>query len=589
MSTPRQPWHQFYEPDAFHPDDLLADNLASMLADIFATHAANPAYSCILPNGARATLSYADIDRHSAAIAFYLRDHLGLAPGDVVAIQSPNILSYPVVAYGILRAGLILTGINPLYTAAEAGFQLRDSGAKALFVIDLFGDRLQKSLEGSAVRHVIRLSVVDFFPAPKRLLIDFVLRRIQKRIPPMDHPSIPLARALKLGRAAQSKAAKAGRGLADLRAERAIDDSAIYQYTGGTTGRSKGAEITERNILSNITQQDRFTGDHLRAARRGDETSLLVLPLYHVYALAIGSMHAMRMGTHVVLAPNPRPLSNLRTAFEQFDITMLPGVNTLFNELLKQPWFTENPPRNLRWCFSGAAPLTQSTRKRWEDLTGSRIYEGYGLTEGTCIVTSSPLDDRARPGTVGIPIPGTEIKIIDDDGKEQPTGQPGEVLVRGPQVMRGYLGRADATADTVRDGWLHTGDIGVMDADGFLSIIDRKKDMLIISGFNVYPFELEEVLIRHPDVLEAAVVGIEDAHAGEAAVAYIVLRESPDQAGDGVSEDSLRRHCAEALTNYKRPKYFITVPELPKSPVGKVLRRELRDQARAEFARTPNE
>ncbi|GER03835.1 hypothetical protein JCM17846_15170 [Iodidimonas nitroreducens] len=210
---------------------------------------------------------------------------------------------------------------------------------------------------------------------------------------------------------------------------------------------------------------------------------------------------------------------------------MLPGVNTLFNELLKQPWFTENPPRNLRWCFSGAAPLTQSTRKRWEDLTGSRIYEGYGLTEGTCIVTSSPLDDRARPGTVGIPIPGTEIKIIDDDGKEQPTGQPGEVLVRGPQVMRGYLGRADATADTVRDGWLHTGDIGVMDADGFLSIIDRKKDMLIISGFNVYPFELEEVLIRHPDVLEAAVVGIEDAHAGEAAVAYIVLRESPIRRG----------------------------------------------------------
>ncbi|GER07262.1 long-chain-fatty-acid--CoA ligase [Iodidimonas muriae] len=574
MTEAAKPWHRYYDQSSgpFHPERLLAGSMAELIERACAEHGDQLAYSCCLPNGAHASLRFSEIETLSAALAFFLRDDLGLQPGDVVAIQAPNVLGYPVAAFAVMRAGLILTGINPLYTVSEANYQLKDSGAKALFILDLFGDKLAQSLKDTDVRHVIRLSVADQFPTFKRLMIQMVLRHVQKRIPPMAVPSISLAEAIKRGHKKQ-----AGRDAAVLTADRKLDDVAIFQYTGGTTGRSKGAELTERNLLANITQQDTFNGARLRALSEGQETSLLILPLYHVYALAIGAMHAMRSGTHMVLAPNPRPLSNLRSAFEQFEISMLPGINTLFNELLKQEWFTENPPASLRWCFSGAAPLSESTRLRWEKLTGCRIYEGYGLTEGTCIVSSSPLDGSAKPGTVGVPIPGTDIRIVDDAGTLLELGESGEILVRGPQVMRGYLGRPDATKETIRDGWLYTGDIGRLDEDGFLTILDRKKDMLIVSGFNVYPSDIEEVIQSHDAVLEAAVVGILDDRTGEAPVAYVVPRVA------GFGEDDIRRHCEDYLTNYKRPRHYVLVEELPKSPVGKVLRRTLREEARQHF------
>ena len=321
----------------------------------------------------------------------------------------------------------------------------------------------------------------------------------------------------------------------------------MIQYTSGTTGRPKGAEITERNLLVNMTQGEHFSGDTMRRLRGDGATSLLVLPLYHIYALIIGTMHATRYGTHVVL-------------------------------ILREDWFVAKPPRSLRLCFSGAAPLAKETRERWRDLTGCPIYEGYGLTEGTCVITSSPLHAEAKPGSVGVPIPGTEIRIVDDEGRDLPPGEAGEIVVRGPQIMRGYRGRAEATAETVRDGWLHTGDIGFLDEDGFLTIVDRKKDMLLVSGFNVYPAEIEAVLAAHPGVAEVAVVGVPDARSGEVPWAYVV---PADAALDG---EALARHTAAHLTNYKRPRRYVFLDALPKSPVGKVLRRELREMARREAA-----
>ncbi len=570
MSQTSKPWHRMYDPEVFDPDILLADSMAALLSSAFQEYGDNPAFSCILPNGTCATLSFRDVDRLSTACAFYLREELGLKPGDVVAVEAPNSLGYPVVAFGILRAGLTLTGINPLYTVEEARYQLLDSGAKVLFVIDIFGDRVAGAIEGSAVRHVIRMSVADFFPPAKRFLIEFALKHVQKRVPAMSIPSISLRDAVAIGAKHRQ-----GRDVLDLAKGRGLDDIAIYQYTGGTTGRSKGAALTERNLLSNITQQDSFNGDILRAQGDQHETILLVLPLYHVYALAIGAMNGLRSGAHLVLVPSPRPLQNLKPAFETFDITMLPGISALFSGLLAQDWFVRNPPASLRWSLSGAAPLPQALRARWEAITGCQIYEGYGLTECTCVVTSPPLDHRNRPGTVGVPLPGTDIMIAGVDGTPLPILEPGEVLVRGPQVMREYLGRPDATSEALRDGWLHTGDIGFLDEDGYLTIVDRMKDMLIVSGFNVFPADLEDVLVGHDRVSEAAVVSVPDDHMGEVPWAFIVPKD------DGLDEQTLRQYCETRLTNYKRPRRYLFVEDLPKSPVGKVLRRKLREQARA--------
>ncbi len=566
-------WQHYYDDPDFDPERLIAPSMAVFIREACATHGRKPAFSIVLPNGWTQTLDFAAVDRLSDRCALFLRAELGLVPGDVVAIQAPNVLGYPVAAYGAIKAGLALTGLNPLFMPAETNYQLRDSGAKALFVIDLFGDRLEDALAGTGIRHVVRLSVADFFPPWRRVLIERTLRRAG-RLKPMTTPAIPFRAALAKGRRHEREL-----DVASLARARALDDVVVYQYTSGTTGRPKGAEISERNLLVNLTQADHFNGARMRRMAGKRETSLLVLPFYHIYALAIGAMHGMRHGTHVVLIPNPRPLSNLRPAFERFAITVLPGINTLFAELLRQDWFVADPPRSLRLCFSGAAPLAKETRERWQALVGCPIYEGYGLTEGTCVVTSSPLDERARPGSVGVPIPGTEIRIVDAAGRELPAGEAGEIIVRGPQVMRGYRGRAEATAETVRDGWLHTGDIGFLDADGFLTIVDRKKDMLLVSGFNVYPAEIEAVLTAHSGVAEAAVVGVPDARTGEVPWAYVV------RADPALDEETLARHAAAHLTNYKRPRRYVFLDALPKSPVGKILRRDLRERARREAAK----
>ncbi|WP_417460942.1 long-chain-fatty-acid--CoA ligase [Kordiimonas sp.] len=558
---------------SFTSEDMLAGHLGELVDICVEEHGDKPSVSCILPTGHSHTLSFSDIGRHSDAVAAYLREDLGLKPGDVVAIQCPNTLAYPVLAFGILKAGLIATNVNPLYTPDETNHQLKDSGAKVWFVIDVFGDRIKQSVDGTKVERVYTLSLVDLFPGLPRALLGFALKYVKKAVPAKNATTAgTLASVLKAG----EKHLAQGANVRAYRDGAGTDTNAIYQYTGGTTGRSKGAELTHGNVVSNISQAnkrddglEREDGDHL----------MLVLPLYHVYALAVGMLNSMYTGTHVVLVPVPRPLLNLKPVFEKFNITIMPGVNTLYLGLLQEKWFVENPPKNLRLCFSGAAPLQPATAKRWEDLTGAFIYEGYGLTEGTCVVSSMPFDRPPKRGTCGIPIPGTEIRILGEDGQDMPQGEPGELLIRGPQIMRGYLNNPEATSMTItEDGWLLTGDVAVIDDEGYLSIVDRKKDMVIVSGFNVYPTDIEDVLTRCDRVAEAAVVGAPDEESGEKVVAYIVRKDQ------GLSENDVIAHCREHLTGYKVPKVICFVDELPKSPVGKVLRRELRDLAHAEAA-----
>lgn len=551
----------------FDSDNLLADHMGDMVDRSVAEHGDKPAFSCVLPTGHAQTLSYNELGRYSDAVAAYLREELGLMPGDVVAVQSPNSLSYPVLAFGVFKAGLTITNVNPLYTPEETNHQLKDSGAKIWFVIDLFGDRVLVSSEGTAVERIYKISLLDFFPPLQRGVLGFGLKYVKKLIPTFQ------------GTCAGSVAEVVTRGLAHLKKgadlksytkSLHLDDVALYQYTGGTTGRSKGALLTHGNVVSNITQANiRDDGVDWRE----DDAMILILPLYHVYALAVGALNSMVRGCHVVLVPAPRPLVNLKPVFQKFDISIMPGVNTLYIGLMKEDWFTSNPPEKLRLCLSGAAPLQPATADAWYDLTGNVIYEGYGLTEGTCVVTTMPFDRTPKRGTCGFPVPGTEVRIVGGEGEEMPIGEAGELWLKGPQIMKGYLNNPDATADALVDGWLKTGDIATIDDEGCLSIVDRLKDMVIVSGFNVYPTDIEDILTRSEDVGDAAVVGVPDEETGERVVAYVVAANAT------VNKDSIRKYCKAHLTGYKVPKTIHFVTELPKSPVGKILRRELRDMA----------
>ncbi|WP_374763672.1 AMP-binding protein [Yunchengibacter salinarum] len=561
---------QTFTMGAFSDDHLIAEHLGDLVDNCVDRHGDRPAFSCVLPNGANATLTFRELGALTDAVAVYLREGLHLSPGDVVAIQAPNALAYPVVAFGVLKAGLTLTNVNPLYTPEETNHQLKDSGARILFVIDLFADTVGEAVAGTKVEKVFRLSLVDFFPALKRHALGFALKHVKRMVPNFDvDVHADMREVIRKGR----RYLDSGVNPVNYRRGQSRDHPAFFQYTGGTTGRSKGASLSHYNVAANVSQ------GHLRNStvmREAQETMMLVLPLYHVFALAVGGMASMHHGTHVILVPSPRPLANLRPVFDRFDITTMPGVNTLYMGLMQEDWFARNPPQNLRFCFAGAAPLNQDTARRWEALTGAPIYEGYGLTESTCVVTSMPLDGPPKKGTCGKPMPGTELRIVDDAGNALPPGEAGEVWVRGPQVMQGYLNRPEATAETIEDGWLKTGDIGVIDDEGYLSIVDRKKDMILVSGFNVYPADVEDVIVNMDGVSEAAVVGAPDDESGERVVAYVVPR------GDSLTAEDVKAHCREHLTGYKRPKVVFLVDELPKSPVGKVLRKDLRQRARDE-------
>ncbi|SFK01195.1 AMP-binding protein [Methylocapsa palsarum] len=535
--------------------------LGEIPGDLAKARSDAPAFSVYLPNGMGASVSFAEIDRLSDRFAAYLRECLRLDAGERVAIQIPNGLAYPVIAFGVFKAGCTLINVNPLYTAAEMTHLFADAEPAAIVAIDMFADKLAAALKAAPVRHVILSEAASLFPFPRRQLIHFVQKYIRKEIPAAPFPHARLTEALARGEAAI-------RGGADVRNySRALDPSAIacIQYTGGTTGVSKGAMLTHRNLLMNVAQFLAFFGEGIGESDR----VLTVLPLYHIFAFTTNFLGFYTRGAKNIVIPNPRPLTNLRPAFEKEDITFITGVNTLFNGLLHEPWFTANPPKSLRIAFAGGMALQEAVALRWRELTGIPVIEGYGLTESSPVLTANP-PQKVKLGTVGVPIPSTEIKCVTDEGNLAAVGEHGELIARGPQVMAGYFKQPDETGDTLRDGWLHTGDIAIMDEEGYFTIVDRRKDMILVSGFNVYPNQVEATLARIPGVKECAVIGVPDEATGEAVKAFVV-RASPD-----LTAEALRTFCKTELAGYKVPKFVEFREELPKSNVGKILRKDLR-------------
>jgi Acyl-CoA synthetases (AMP-forming)/AMP-acid ligases II len=560
------PWLKEYGPGISRElKQLPQANLAQLVRDSAATYADKPAFTICLDNGLNATLTYREVDQLSDAFAAYLEHELGLQKGDRIAVQAPNCLAYPICSFGIFKAGGILVNVNPLYTAPEMNHQLKDSGAKVLVIIDMFADKLSAALQGTQVQHVVLASVVDFFPQPKQALLKTVLKYVKKAVPKCPMAAVTLPRALKLGRA------HLGKGLNRINSL-TREDTAVLQYTGGTTGVAKGAELTHGNLLTNLAQVQTLTAN---VTQEGKEVVLTALPLYHIFAFTANMLTFLATGGHNILCPSPRPVSNLRKAFELFPPTKFAGVNVLFQGLLREPWFRENPPRSLSLTFAGGTALHPHVAEEWKKLVGSPIAEGYGLSETSPVVTTNPVSGEVRVGTIGVPMPGTEIRILDDNGQPLGYNEPGELAVKGPQVMKGYWNRPEATAEVMKDGWFRTGDIAVMDERGYIRIVDRKKDMIDVNGFNVYPNEVEAVINAHPDVLECAVIGVKAPTGSETVRAYVA------PANDKLTAEELDKWCRERLTPYKVPKEFVFRKELPKSPVGKILRKDLRAEANA--------
>ncbi|MBM3389797.1 MAG: AMP-binding protein [Betaproteobacteria bacterium] len=526
------------------------------------------AFHCVMPNGMNGSLSFAQVDEASDAFAAYLLQGLGLQKGDRVAVQLPNSLGYPVAAFGVFKAGCVLVNTNPLYTEREMVHQFNDAQVKALVVVDMFAQRLPAVLQQTGVQHVVVADVTAFFPAVPKALVRAVQKVWSRTLPPVTVPHIRLAQALALGR----DALRANAQTLDLSGP-SLQDLAVLQYTGGTTGVSKGAMLTHANLLHNVQQMLAMGGTHMEEGR---ECVLTALPLYHVFAFTANLLGFLSIGARNVLVPSPRPVQNLQRAIENNPITWMTGVNTLYNALLNEEWFLAYPPAHLKAAIAGGTALHAAVADRWREVTGAPIAEGYGLTETSPVVSFNPLTGPVRNKGIGIPTPGTDVRLVDEAGQPVLFGQPGEIQVRGPQVMQGYWNQPAETASSFDGPWLRTGDVAVMDTEGFMRIVDRKKDMVIVSGFNVYPNEVEDVIAQMPAVLEVAVIGVPDEAVGEAVQAYVVPNPGHESALD---EQAVIAHCRRQLTAYKVPRRVLLRSELPKTPIGKVLRRELRTQA----------
>jgi long-chain acyl-CoA synthetase len=483
----------------------------------------------------------------------------------------PNCLSYTIVAFGIFKAGLVLVNTNPLYTQSEMIHQFSDSGAKALVVIDMFADRLPEVLPKTDIEHVVTVKVSQFFPAAVAGVIRVTQKYWSKTLPKVTVPHTLFMDAIAIG--AKSLSEDKLRGYVSGVGK---NSTAALQYTGGTTGVSKGAMLSHDNLVTNTLQLISMCGDYMRP---GKEIVVTALPLYHIFAFTINLLGFWHLGARNLLVPSPRPPSNLRRVFENYKVTWMTGVNTLFNALLNERWFTDAPPKHLRASAAGGMALHESVAERWRKITGTPIVEGYGLTESSPVLTFNPLNGGGKDGTIGIPVPSTMVKCVADDGSEVAVGEPGELLAWGPQIMQGYWNRPEETAKTVVDGWLKTGDIATVDSDGFFTIVDRKKDMILVSGFNVYPNEVEEQIATLEGIQEVGVIGIPDERSGEKVTAFVVAGVNPPSEADVIA------HCRKSLAAYKVPSSVQFVDELPKSPIGKILRRELRAQ---EIASMPN-
>ncbi len=502
-------------------------------------------------------ISYQELGQQATDFAAYLQNDLGFVKGEKLAIMIPNTLQYPIALFGALIAGLTVVNVNPLYTARELQHQLKDSGAKGILILDNFAHVLEKIIDDTDVEHVITTGVGDRLGLLKGTLINFVLKYVKKQVPNYSLPG-----AVKFNKA-MDKGSKLSLSPVDI----VGSDLAFLQYTGGTTGPSKGAMLTHRNMVANLEQSNAATKNVYEV---GKEIMVTALPLYHVYALTSNCLCFMPFGGTNLLITNPRDMAGFVKELAKYRFTAITGVNTLFNALLHTPGFDKLDFSALKLGFGGGMSVQRPVAELWQKVTKTRLLEGYGLTECSPLVTMSPYNQESYNGTIGLPASSTDIRLIGDDGEEVAIGEPGEMWVKGPQVMKGYHNRQDATDEVLKDGWLATGDIATMDDNGFFTIVDRKKDMIIVSGFNVFPNEIEEVLVSHEGILEAAAVAAPSDSTGEM-VKVFVVRKDPT-----LTERDVIEHCTELLTNYKRPKVVVFLDELPKTNVGKVLRKELR-------------
>jgi long-chain acyl-CoA synthetase len=508
------------------------------------------------------SLTFKQVDELSDDFAVYLREGLGLSAGERVAVQMPNCLSYPIVAFGIMKAGCVLVNTNPLYTASEMVHQFSDSQAKVLVIIDMFADRLPEVLQKTNIETVITVKISEYFPT----VVSGVIRMVQK----VWNRSLPkiTTKHTKLGDALSKGHTHAKRSqVLDYAKDIKADSIAALQYTGGTTGVSKGAMLTHKNLVLNTLQMMQMVDKFIRL---GKETIITALPLYHIFAFTVNLLGFYHVGGRNIVIPNPRPPSNMKKAFENYQITWVSGVNTLYSALLKERWFLDSPPKNLSASVAGGMALHQSVATDWQKVTNSPLVEGFGLTESSPVLTFNPLGGISKPGSIGIPMPSTDIRIVDENGQDVNVGEAGELIAQGPQIMLGYWNNEKETANVLRNGWLHTGDIAQMDEDGYFKIVDRKKDVILVSGFNVYPNEIEETIAKLSNVKEVGVIGLPDENTGERVCAYIVA------ASGTLSKEEVIAHCEKSLARYKLPKSVVIVTELPKSPIGKILRRELR-------------
>ncbi|HKW84960.1 MAG TPA: long-chain-fatty-acid--CoA ligase [Burkholderiaceae bacterium] len=534
-------------------------SLVALLDESFKKYATRTAYKFM-----GKSISFAQVDDASRALAAYLQAQ-GLDKGDRVAIMMPNVPQYPVAVAAILRAGYVVVNVNPLYTPRELEHQLKDSGAKVIIMVENFATTLQQVMSAVPTKKVILTALGDMLGFPKSMIVNYVVRKVKKMVPAYELP----------GAVAFNDALSQGRGKSFKPATVGPDDIAVLQYTGGTTGVSKGAVLLHRNLVANILQAEAWYQPALKKIPPGEQVvTICALPIYHIFGFNTNMMLSMRMGGCNILVPNPRDLPAVFKELRGEKFHSFPAVNTLFNAMAHHAEFSSVDWSGLVISVGGGMAVQSATAKLWLEKTGCPIVEGYGLSETSPSATCNPVDSTAYSGNIGLPMPNTELKLLDDDGNEVPLGSPGEIAIKGPQVMAGYWQRPDETAKVMTsDGFFRSGDIGVVDERGYFKIVDRKKDMILVSGFNVYPNEVEDVVTQMPGVLECAAVGIADSKAGEA-VKLVIVRNNP-----AVTEGDVRAYCEANLTGYKRPKIVEFRTELPKTPVGKILRRELRDKA----------
>ena len=532
------------------------DSLVALLDEAMRKFKDRVAFRCM-----GASLTYAEMDQLSARVASWLQSR-GLKKGSRVAVMMPNVLQYPVVVAGILRAGCVVVNVNPMYTPRELEHQLHDSGAEAIFILENFATTLQSIQARGHLKHVVVASMGDLMGLVKGALTNFVVRRVRKMVPAWSLP----------GHHRFGQMLSEGGRQAYKPVPLTPDDVAFLQYTGGTTGVSKGATLLQRNLLANVLQCEAWLMNGVDRQAFPQLNVVCALPLYHIFALTVCALMGIRNGACMLLIPNPRDIPGFIKELSQFRFHLFPAVNTLYNGLMNNPEFAKLDFSSLQVTIGGGMAVQRAVAERWKAVTGSPIIEGYGLSETSPVATCNPNNIEVYTGNIGLPLPSTEIAIRDDDGQPVALGEAGEICIRGPQVMAGYWHRAEETLQAMTtDGFFKTGDVGVMDEQGYVKIVDRKKDMVLVSGFNVYPNEVEEVAVMHPGVLEAAVIGVPDAHSGEAVKLFVVRRDPELTTAD------LAEFCKEQLTGYKRPKYIEFRDDLPKSNVGKILRRELRD------------